>query len=122
MACCSCGLRQKDNSGYCTQCGCPLGALAPPRLLGRTEAHHPQRLPALGPAGLSGAQAAALGLLCAGLGWLPLYFGLLCCVLSVLLGSIAVRRLRPRRGALLWAAWAVVALGGACAVPALSAF
>ncbi len=124
MACCACGLRQqpqKLQTDYCDQCGCPVGALAPPPALHRRPGR-PQRLPVVAPDRLSGERAATLGLLCATLGWLPLYLGVFACALAVLLGGTALRKARRSRraGLAVWLGWAAVLLGGACAVPALS--
>jgi hypothetical protein len=123
MVCCSCGLRQPPRTGYCAQCDCPLGALAPPPVLAHRRLR-PQRLPLdlAGPRGSRSEVLAGAGLLCAGLGWLPAPAGLLGPVLTVLLASAALRRARAaHRHRALRLAWAALLLGGLCAVPALAA-
>ncbi len=121
MACCACGLRQRPKSEYCDQCGCPVGALAPPPALHQRPGR-PQRLPGVGPERLSSEKTAALGLVCLTIGWLPLYVGIFGCTLAVLLGSTALHKAHRCRGATLgvWLGWAAVILGGACTIPALS--
>ena len=121
MVCCACGVRQLPRFEYCHQCDCPLGALVPPPGIERRRLR-PQRLP-VPHTGRDSERLALLGLLCAGVGWLPLSLGLCGCALAVLFGSVALRRARAshRHGALRLS-WAAILIGSVCAVPALAAF
>lgn len=120
MVCCSCGLRQSPRAGYCVQCDCPLGALAPPPGLDHRPLR-PQRL-APAPLGPPAESLARAGLLAALLGWLAPPLALLGAAAAVVLASAALRRARRGRGArALRLSWAALVIGGACAAPGLAA-